>query len=367
MKLTLQVRLLPDKGSADKMRATMQRFNAACNAVSLLAFERGLANKLALQKLDYYAIRKRFGLSAQHTVRVFDVVAQAMKSALKKKCKSAPTFRPLASVPYDKRLYSLKGEDAVSLSTLQGRIVVPCIYGDYQQNRWHYAKKQADLVLRKDGKWFLHIAIEVPDGDRQDVQDFLGIDLGVANIATTDDGTQWSGDDVEVVRQRYANKRASLQRAQAGKKKQGKRPRSICRKLAHISKRESNFRRNTNHCISKRLVEMAKGTGKGIALENLKGIAKRLKQFRKHQRAKVLGWSFYQLRQFVEYKALLAGVRVAIVDAKYTSQTCAECGYRDKANRKTQAHFSCVQCGHRANADINAACNIRHRAVLQFA
>ena len=212
MKVVLQIRLLPDAVSADKMRETMQRFNVACNYVSPLAFERRLTDNFALQKLYYYDIRKRFGLSAQHAVKVFGLVVVAVKSALKKKHKTAPTFRPFSSVPYDKRLYSIKGADKVSLSTLQGRVVVPCIYGDYQQNRWHHTKKQADLVLRKDGKWFLHIAIEIPDGDMQDVQDFLGVDLGVAPIATTDDGTQWSGEDGEVVRQRYAKHRASLQR-----------------------------------------------------------------------------------------------------------------------------------------------------------
>lgn len=367
MKVTLQIRLLPDAVSADKLRETMQRFNAACNYVSPLAFERRLTSKFAIQKLYYYDIRKRFGLSAQHAVKVFDVVAQAVKAAMKKKHKTAPKFRPFSSVPFDKRLYSLKGAEKVSLSTLHGRVLVPCIYGDYQRNRWHHTKKQADLILRKDGNWFLHIVIEIPDGDLQAVQDFLGVDLGVANIATTDGGEQWSGNDVEAVRQYYAECRASLHRAKENKKKRGKRPRSICRKLARISKRESNFRRNTNHGISKYLVGMAKGTGKGIALENLKGIGKSLQRFRKRQRAKVLGWSFYQLRQFVAYKACLAGVPVAIVKAKYTSQTCAECGHRDKNNRKTQAHFSCQQCGHHANADRNAARNIRQRAILKFA
>lgn len=367
MKLVLQIRLLPDAVSANKLRETMARFNEACNYVLPLAFDRKLASNFALQKLYYRDIRKRFGLSAQHAVKVFASVALAVKQALQKKRKVAPVFRPLASVPYDKRLYSLKGAERVSLSTLQGRVVVPCVYGEYQRNRWHHTKKQADLVLRKDGKWFLHIVIEVPDNEAEAVQDFVGVDLGVANIATTDDGEQWSGDGVESVRQHYADQRASLQRAKAKKKTAGKRPRSICRKLARISKRESHFRRNTNHCISKRLVDRAKGTGKGIALESLKGIAQRLKRFRKRQRAQVLGWSFFQLRTFVEYKAQLAGVPVAIVNAQYTSQTCAECGHNDKANRKTQALFACVQCHHADNADINAARNIRQRAILQCA
>jgi transposase len=64
------------------------------------------------------------------------------------------------------------------------------------------------------------------------------------------------------------------------------------------------------------------------------------------------------LRAFITYKAAMRGVRVELVDPRYTSQRCFECGNIDKANRKTQADFSCTVCGHTANADVNAAKNI---------
>ncbi|MDL1885136.1 IS200/IS605 family element transposase accessory protein TnpB, partial [Anaerolineae bacterium CFX8] len=69
-------------------------------------------------------------------------------------------------------------------------------------------------------------------------------------------------------------------------------------------------------------------------------------------------WAFHQLRMFVSYKARLYGVKVEDVDPRYTSQRCFVCGNIDKANRKTQAEFSCTVCGHTANADVNAALNI---------
>lgn len=50
-----------------------------------------------------------------------------------------------------------------------------------------------------------------------------------------------------------------------------------------------------------------------------------------------------------------------MVDPRNTSRTCPICGHIDKANRKTQAKFVCVKCGHTANADINAAINIANR------
>ena len=76
------------------------------------------------------------------------------------------------------------------------------------------------------------------------------------------------------------------------------------------------------------------------------------------------GWAFAQLRSFVEYKARLSGVRVVCVDPAHTSQECNVCGHIARANRRSQATFSCKQCGYTTNADVNAALNIRYRALV---
>jgi len=57
--------------------------------------------------------------------------------------------------------------------------------------------------------------------------------------------------------------------------------------------------------------------------------------------------------------------RVEKVNPAYTSQTCSECGTTDKNSRKSQALFECVSCGYSANADVNAAKNIRAGHVLR--
>ncbi len=62
---------------------------------------------------------------------------------------------------------------------------------------------------------------------------------------------------------------------------------------------------------------------------------------------------YAKLDQCLGYKS-----NVVKVPAAYTSQKCRACGHTAKQNRKTQSDFHCVKCGHRANADINAALNI---------
>ena len=363
MKLTLQIQLLPDAATGQKLKATVERFNEAANWLAPKAYERKLANKFALQKLYYSDLRHLFGLSAQMAIRCIAQVVEAYK----RDKKVQPSFRRHAAMPYDQRLYSFKGIDRVSLLTLEGRVLVPMLMGNYQREQFGYAKGQADLVLRKDGKWFLLVSVDVPDGTPIPTTDFVGVDLGTTNLTVTDDGETFSGDTVENVRQKMHDLKKSLQQKASALVKQGKRPKNVRRKLSVISGRESRFRRNTNHIISKRIVEKAKDTGKAIALEDLEGIRKSQKRFRKPQRAKMSGWSFFQLRTFIEYKARRAGISVIPVDPKYTSQTCAECGHCEKGNRHTQASFLCKQCGHKDHADRNAARNIRARALCQQA
>ena len=266
-----------------------------------------------------------------------------------------------ALVPAERRAYvrslgrraiGFKGLDRVSLWALGGRLIVPLVYGAYQRERFDRIKGQCDLVLR-EGQWFLYATVNLPENAPVEVSDWLGVDLGIVNLATDSDGNTYSGGGVERIRQRYASSRASLQR-------RGTKGAKKC--LRRKAKRETAFRRHQNHCISKALVGRAKDTQRGIALEDLKGIRERV-TVRHSQRARHSGWAFAQLRSFVEYKARLAGVPVAAVDPRYSSQTCSDCGHRERANRKSQAEFVCCTCGFAANADWNASVNLRLRAL----
>ncbi|MBA3239713.1 MAG: IS200/IS605 family element transposase accessory protein TnpB [Acidobacteria bacterium] len=260
---------------------------------------------------------------------------------------------------------SFKGIDRISLLTLGGRVIVPFVMGKYQRERFTSAVGQSDLVLRKDGRWFLLVTVDLPDKTPTPTTDFIGVDFGITNIATTSDGEVFSGSEVERVRQRHHALRQTLQHKASKQSQTGKRPRSIRRLCKRNSGQESRFRSHANHCISKKLVASAIGTQRGVALEDLKGIRVRIeKRFRKSQRPKVSGWSFFQLRQFITYKAQLSGVPLALVDPRNTSRTCAACGHCAKENRKSQAEFECVNCHHANNADINAAINIGRRAVV---
>jgi putative transposase len=101
-------------------------------------------------------------------------------------------------------------------------------------------------------------------------------------------------------------------------------------------------------------VAEAERTGRGIALEELKGIRDRVR-LRKPQRATLHSWAFAQLGDFIVYKARRVGVPVIFVNPAYSSQECAECGHTSRLNRVSQALFTCRSCGVVAHADRNAS------------
>ncbi|MEW6210264.1 MAG: transposase [Acidobacteriota bacterium] len=359
MKLTLQIQLLPDKEQAAKMKETLEAFNEAANWLAAKAFEEHTANKVVLQQLYYVELRKRFNLSAQMAVRCIAQVCEAYK-----RDKSIrPKFRRHAAMPLDQRLMSFRGVDRLSILTLQGRVIVPFVIGAYQRERFTASCGQSDLVLRRDGKWFLLVTVDLSENAPIPSTDFLGLDLGTVQLATDSDGEHFDGAEVEAARKHYQKKRRQLQRKAAEQKRQGKRPKNVRRKLKKLSGRERRFKKNVNHVISRRIVDKATDTKRGIALEDLSGIRTRIR-FRSNQRDGMTKWAFGELREFVEYKSRIAGVAVIAVDPAYTSQCCSECGHTERANRPNRGIFWCRVCGYFDHADVNAAKNISRKAVV---
>jgi IS605 OrfB family transposase len=346
VKLVAVAKLLPTPAQRTALLATLERVNAACDWLAGEAHAAQCTRKYELQRDHYRDLRERFGLSSQMAVRALAKVCEVYKRDPAKR----PTFRPRGAIPYDQRILSFKPGDRVSLLTLEGRVELPFVAGDHHRALLAGKRGQADLVLRK-GRWYLYVTVEVPEAAPLQPTDVLGVDLGVVNLATDSDGARYSGEDVEAVRVRLAARRATLQ--QVG-------TRSAHVKLQRLGSREATFRKLVNHTISKALVRKAQDTGRAIALEDLTHIRDRV-TVRKGQRARHSGWSFFQLRAFVTYKAQVAGVPLILVDPRNTSRTCPECGCVDKRNRRSQSEFVCKSCGFAAHADHVGARNIARK------
>jgi IS605 OrfB family transposase len=350
MKLTVHLKLKPTPHQADALKRTLETANAACNYISQVVWETTTFRQFDIHHLTYQVVRETFGLSAQLTVRCIAKVADAYKLDRK----TRRSFQPHGAIAYDSRILSFALSDSlVSIWTLDGRHAIPFVCGEHQRRLLASQRGESDLVLI-DGTWYLFTTCEVETPALLNVEDALGIDLGVTNIAVDSDGETHSGTMIKNMRYRHRRLRTKLQKLRT----LGSR-----RRLRRLAGRERRFAKHVNHCLSKRIVAKAECTKRAIVLEDLTHIRTRMKA-RRSQRATLHSWAFAQLRSFIVYKAALKGVPVHFVDPRNTSRTCPACGQCTKENRKTQASFVCTSCGFAGPADVIAAGNIARRAAV---
>lgn len=344
-----QVKLIPTQEQGQALKETLQVANAACNYISAYAWEHKMFGHYALHGALYYEAKEQFGLTAQVVVCCLAKVGDAYK--LDKK--QLRQFKKRSAIAYDDRIlrwYADKGE--VSIWTIAGRQRIPFVCGERQRQLLGSRQGESDLVYC-GGIFYLLATCNAVEPTSRETRDFLGVDMGIVNLTTDSEGECFSGSQIKSLRHRHADLRTKLQ---------AKGTKSAKRLLRKRNRKESRFARDVNHCISKKLVAKAQGTGRSLALENLKGIRKRL-IVRKAQRRIQHSWGFHQLRSFIEYKARLTGVQVVLVDPRNTSRTCVSCGHISKENRPSRDIFLCVRCGFSGHADHVAAENIRRAAV----
>jgi len=346
MKQTLMIKLAPTEEQHQSLLGTMEQFNGACNYASGKAFETGTYGQYYLHHMVYRYLREHYSLSAQMAVRAIAQVSESYKVDRK----TQHSFKPHSAMVYDQRILAWKGLDKVSILTLQGRQIIPIRIGSYQETRLDRKVRQSDLILRNN-IFYLAIVVDAPEATPDDPVGTIGVDLGVINLAVDSDGEFYSAESIDNVREKKDILKASLQ---------SKDTKSAKRHLKRLSGKESRFRRSVNHIISKRLVTKAKDTHRQIALEDLKGVGD--STVRHSQRRRHKSWAFFQLRQFLTYKAKIAGVLVQLVDPRNTSRTCPQCGFVSKSNRRSQSLFSCQLCGFASNADLVGAINISRKA-----
>ncbi|WP_459651013.1 RNA-guided endonuclease InsQ/TnpB family protein [Kitasatospora sp. Ki12] len=368
MKLVTQVKLMPEADQAAALRATLRTVNKSANWVSVVAFERGVPREYELRKHTYAELKAR-GLGAQAAQHVIKKVRDAyttLKGNLKAgnlgkpgskrraRAESRPVaFRLDAAQPYDDRCLSWQYDQrTVSIWTVAGRlkgvrfVCSPDALTMLREDR----KGESDLIER-DGVFYLIATCDIPEPQVYEPAGFVGVDLGIANIATTSTGYRAAGRGLNRHRERQLDLR---------KKLQAKGTKSAKRLLKKRARKEARHTANVNHVVSKTIVTTAERTGRGIALEDLTGIRSRVR-LRKDQRTTLHSWSFHQLATFVEYKAKRAGVPLVYVDPAYTSQECSQCHHIDRKNRVDQATFACRACGTLLHADDNASHNIARR------
>lgn len=387
--ITAKLKLYPDAAQAAALRATQFAYRDALNYTSAYAFAHDKLSSLTkLHHGVYYDIRKRFGLLGQMACAVCRQVAGTYKAIWTKLQQNAAhrkagltkkRYRGFDQAPkyvaptvsYSNQEFRFKTGQQVSISTLQGRVVVP--YAGYAK---HLALIQDGARIGGARLWYdpghktfyllvsLELPVPAPDPARQAT--VVGVDVGTRYLAVTStlDGRSsfYSGKAVRDRAEHYTRVRKRLQH---------KDTRSAIRRLRRIQQRERRFRLEVSHRITRRIVTTHPQAL--IGLEDLTAVRSRTQRghSRHHSRRQRRAnrwqaqWAFAQLQALLAYKAALAGSVAIRVDAAYTSQQCIRCGHTARGNRPSGGlRFVCEECGYQLHADLIGARNLALRTGL---
>ena len=314
------------------------------------AFENKSTNKVDAHKALYNRLRAEFPNIPSNILQA--TRDQALESVRRLKFKVKPKKKPYSAVRYDVRTIALRG----NLLTFSGpgkrirtMIDLPSFFQKYKS----WVMKSGTIGYDKFRKQIkVSLIFEAPtpqvvQGDR-----IVGIDRGLYNIVVLSDGQVFSSQQVRKQKRKFLHVKRQLQ---------AKGTRSAKRLLRKRSGREKRFSLNINHVISKWLSNLSYDI---FVLEDLTGIGKKNKG--RKMNGWLSNWTFYQLEQFLTYKAASLGKQVVFVDARYTSQKCSNCGETHKDSRN-KSQYHCVSCGYFDHADHNAALNIRSNYIISAA
>ena len=342
MKRTIAIKAKTSSSDKKDLSELATAYIDACNQISPYAHEHRCWNRVSLHNNVYSNIRASSLLGSQMVCNAIFSVCKAYKAqkAKKKPLKSPVVFRGNGSIHFDKRTYTLKG-DVVSLYTLKGRIKITLNIGDFQRGFLEKGlPKEAELICKK-GEWYFHLTVDLPDPAPLEGDVFFAVDLGENNVAAMSSGKLISGGKIRYERDKFLARRGKLQ--SNGSK-------SAKRALKRISGKESRRMKNENHKISKIIIQEATQYGAScIILEDLTNIRERIRA-KKRERTRLHKWSFDQLQQQIEYKAVQAGFGVIYVNPAYSSKLCLDC---DALGIRYKNTFTC-HCGNRQHSDLYA-------------
>ena len=201
----------------------------------------------------------------------------------------------------------------------------------------------------RGGEWYGSFSYQTPAGPVFMPTGTIGVDRNsVGHVATVADPQTGKvlhlGFNPAPTKTVWRGRKAKLQQ-------QGKN-----RLLFKIKRKQSRRTKHENHIVSKVIVDYAATHRRAIVVEDLGKVRAKGSKIRSYTERSQ--WSFYQLLQFIVYKAASRGVEVIHVNPAYSSQECSRCHELTKPAGKS---YRCSYCGHNDHRDANAAFTLAQR------
>lgn len=350
----------------------MRRFAGACRFVFNRALARQNENHEVGNKYIPYGKMASWLVewkNATETQWLKDAQSQPLQQSLKDLERAYKNFfRKRAAFPrFKKRGQNdvFRYPQGVKLDQENSRIFLPKLgWMRYRNSRQVTGVVKNVTVSQSCGKWYISIQTESEvSTPAHPSASMVGLDAGVAKLATLSDGTVFGPVNSFQKNQKTL---ARLQRQLSRKVKFSNNWQKQKRKIQRLHSCIANIRRDYLHKVT---TTVSKNHAM-IVIEDLKvsnmskSAAGTVSQPGRNVRAKsglnrsILDQGWYEMRRQLEYKQLWRGGQVLAVPPAYTSQRCACCGHTAKENRLSQSQFRCQVCGYTANADVNGARNI---------
>lgn len=354
MKLKLR---RPSRWKEVKLEA-MQRDFQACAQMHLdVIGELKITSATKLHHACYQTAKERFALPVVNVQRARDKAIEAYRSyrarVAKGKKAKPPTFQHVPLGVGQRALAITNGCLRLSTDKALNYLWLPIVQDPYHTPildvlQGGKARHGASEIHKRGGEWYLHLTVYEDVPNTVENHTVFGLDLGVVNTAVLSGPSVvkfWRGREIQFRRNRFSNRRASLQAA------------GLMGEVKRSKGNEFRWMRAENHRISKQVLETVAEQGGALAIEKLLGIRDRVKLTRKVNRM-LHSWAFGELIEMLHHKAPRYGVKIIEVDPRHTSQRCSKCGHTERGNRTRQADFKCKACNYEVNADVNASRNI---------
>ena len=346
----------PTNTKKQELKKLYTNWNKAIRSALKIVKHWGFTSYTNSHKHTYRVVRNNFNLPSQ-------VAIEANRKAIESYTSCNEKFRDNLKFNYQAPVDLVKSKSFDFIQKDNGtnlvkiniepynNIYIPLCLSNYHLNYLNndrYNLKTAELY-KENSDWYLNFILEY-EVELEDTDTYLGIDLGIVNLATF---SVIDNQENILHTEHISGKELRFKRMRYKQKRKVKAKNSDSRKTTLI--KENQLTKQTNWLIANKIIKISKEYNSTIVFEDLKNIRKNITNDNELNNYEKNSWSYYQLKQFVKHKANLNNLPVKEINPANTSQICSKCGSR--GIRKKQDLFKCPN-GHKFNADSNASINI---------
>ncbi|ABL88636.1 transposase, IS605 OrfB family [Pyrobaculum islandicum DSM 4184] len=302
-------------------------------------------NKNVLHKLTYHWVRSLTDLHSNYVTAARDLALEMVKASAKHRVFPQPGEVPVRL--FRNKTYKIEGRRVQIVTRPSEYVVAELLGAEEWFSQWD--KAEGALLIRRDGEWYLHVAVEDGAEPAGEPKYYVGIDFGIDRVAVAVVDRERHIVESKLFPLNVSGLRLYLRNARREMQRRGRsfrRERAVLKLLLE----------ETTRALADYIAQFAPAE---VRIEYLKGLRRRMLREYGGDWRYVASTAFYRsLYRRLAEKLSRYGIRLVEVSPKDTSTVCHICGKRGIRDGRL---FHCLHCNLTTDADINAAINIARR------